>query len=101
MKQKKNLSKKTVSSEMGDKEKIKLLEKQIGLLEKVIELQKMAQPIPYPVYIPYYEPYRPFSTPVITWCPTSTTGTATCGTWGGTLSDCSKISLEPITYTAV
>lgn len=52
---------------MSDKEKIKLLEKQVELLEKVIELQRLAAPVitvlpgvvreVYPVYPSYPLPW--------------------------------------------
>jgi hypothetical protein len=56
---------------MDDKEKIKSLEKQIELLEKIIELQGYKYPrdyyIVYPSqpYIPY-SPYVPYTYPPIT-----------------------------------
>ena len=68
---------------MRDKEKIKLLEQQIELLEKVIELQRLSAPVitvilgvvrevypTYPAYLPYYQPWNQPSytgTPLPAW----------------------------------
>jgi hypothetical protein len=61
---------------MKDNEKIKMLEKQIELLEKIVELQKSAAPVvipyypapayPYPEY-PCPQPYTPWYWPIVTW----------------------------------
>jgi myosin-crossreactive antigen len=41
--------------EMTDEEKVKMLEKQVELLQRIVDLQKAAIPT-YPVYIPYVQP---------------------------------------------
>ena len=48
---------------MSDNERIKLLEKQVALLEKIVELQKQVAP----VAVPYYPSYPgPCWNPIIT-----------------------------------
>lgn len=60
---------------MKDKEKIKMLEKEIELLEKIVELQKLTAPVVVPYYpapqYPYPEyPYPGY--PIVTWRDTHT-----------------------------
>jgi hypothetical protein len=46
---------------MDAQEKIKLLEKQTELLEKIVELQRQSAPVPYlQPYTPPYQPYKPY-----------------------------------------